>query len=224
MATGGSGVMIRWWAAVREAGCATRLAIRAAVAASAGLAGHSRRRASEYTNGTGAWPVVERYSYAWVWYGNPDAASPELVPNVPHLPIEGMPLFTQDNVVFDCIHALLPENLLDLTHCEPGTSSPAAIDTYVEPPDDVGGFVRLYGEVEFMRVAARAYLTSGVRNAPSIYPAGRDLRDVAVATARERVRRARLALDILKRVGGPPLRMSPVGGPSLPAPVRFLVP
>jgi len=75
-----------------------------------------------------------------------------------------------------------------------------------------------------MRVAPRPYLNYGVRNAPSIHQVGRHLREVAVATARERVRRARLALDILTRVGGPVLPMSPAGDPSLPVPVRFLVP
>jgi hypothetical protein len=103
-------------------------------------------------------------------------------------------------------------------------SSPAAIDMYVEAPDDIGGFVRLYDVAELIRVAAPIYLKFGLRNAPSIYPMGRHLRDVALATARERVRRARLALDILERLGGPPLPMSSVGDPSLPEPARFFVP
>jgi hypothetical protein len=45
-----------------------------------------------------------------------------------------------------------------------------------------------------------------------------------VSTARERVRRARLALDILERGGGAPLPMSPVGDPTVPVPPRFAVP
>jgi len=100
-------------------------------------------------------------------------------------------------------------------------SSPAAIDMYVEAPDDIGGFVRLYEAAELIRVAAPIYLKFGLRGAPPIYPIGRHLHDVAVATGRERVRRARLALDILEQLGGAPLAMSPVGDPSLPVPPRF---
>jgi hypothetical protein len=102
--------------------------------------------------------------------------------------------------------------------------SPATIDMYIEAPDDIGGFVRLYDTAELIRVAAPIYLKFGLRNAPSIYPVGRHLVDVAVATGRERVRRARLALDILDRLGGPPLPMSPLGHPALPAPPRFVLP
>jgi hypothetical protein len=100
-------------------------------------------------------------------------------------------------------------------------ASPAAIDMYVEAPDDIGGFVRLYDVAELIRVAAPIYLKFGLRNAPPIYPVGAHLGAVAVATGRERVRRARLALDILERLGGAPLAMSPVGDPSLPVPTRF---
>jgi hypothetical protein len=102
--------------------------------------------------------------------------------------------------------------------------SPAAMDMYVESPDDVGGFVRHYDAAELIRVAAPIYLKFGLRNAPSIYPVGRHLADIAVATGRERVRRARLALDILDRLGGAPLPMSPLGDPSLPEPPRFELP
>lgn len=112
----------------------------------------------------------------------------------------------------------------DLTVSQLGAlraASPAAIDMYVEAPDDIGGFVRLYDAAELIRVAAPIYLKFGLRNAPSIYPVGRHLRDVAVATGRERVRRARLALDVLERLGGAPLPMSPLGDHTLPQPPRF---
>jgi hypothetical protein len=100
-------------------------------------------------------------------------------------------------------------------------ASPAAIDMYVESPDDIGGFVRFYDAPELIRVAAPVYLKFGLRNAPGIYPVGAHLREVAIATSRERVRRARLTLDLLKRAGGPPLSMSPVGDATLPVPPRF---
>jgi hypothetical protein len=38
-----------------------------------------------------------------------------------------------------------------------------------------------------------------MRNAPGIYPSGRHLTDVAVTTARERVRRAAIGLAMLHR-------------------------
>jgi phenylpropionate dioxygenase-like ring-hydroxylating dioxygenase large terminal subunit len=77
-----------------------------------------RRRASDFTNGSGDYPLVERYGYAWVWYGDPADASADLVPNVPHIPVEGMPIYMQGSVVFDCSYELVCENLLDLTHAD----------------------------------------------------------------------------------------------------------
>jgi phenylpropionate dioxygenase-like ring-hydroxylating dioxygenase large terminal subunit len=62
--------------------------------------------------------MVERYGYGWVWYGDPAAASTDLVPNVPHIPVEGLPVRMQGNVVFDCSYELVCENLLDLTHAD----------------------------------------------------------------------------------------------------------
>jgi hypothetical protein len=118
----------------------------------------------------------------------------------------------------------VPSDLTIAQVAELRAASPAAIDMYVEAPDDIGGFVRLYDASELIRVAAPIYLKFGLRNAPAIYPVGGHLREVAVSSARERVRRARLALDILERGGGAPLPMSPVGDPTLPVPPRFPAP
>ncbi|MCF1592563.1 aromatic ring-hydroxylating dioxygenase subunit alpha [Streptomyces muensis] len=76
------------------------------------------RRDGEFTGGTGEYPVVERYGYAWVWYGDPEHASADLLPSVPHIPIEGMPRRFQGSIVFDCTYELICENLLDLTHAD----------------------------------------------------------------------------------------------------------
>lgn len=73
------------------------------------------------------------------------------------------------------------------------------MDVYVEVPDNVGGFVRHYEIPELVRVAAPIYLKFGLRNAPDIYPSGGHVGDLAVAMGRERVRRARLGLDLLAR-------------------------
>src|SRR5579884_3664313 len=63
------------------------------------------------------------------------------------------------------------------------------LDIYVEVPDDVGGFVRLYEIPELVRIAAPVYLKFGLRNAPNIYPVGKHLEQASLALSRERVRR-----------------------------------
>ncbi len=75
----------------------------------------------------------------------------------------------------------------------------AAIDFYVEAPDDFGGTVRYYEIAELVRVAAPIYLKFGVRNAPGIYPSGQHLESTVVALSRERVRRAAIGLGLLRR-------------------------
>lgn len=75
------------------------------------------------------------------------------------------------------------------------------LDVYVEAPDSIGGFVRLHEIPELIRVAAPVYVKFGLRNAPDLYPTGAHLEPTAVALARERVRRARLGLELLARSG-----------------------
>ena len=72
-------------------------------------------------------------------------------------------------------------------------------DIYVEAPDDFGGFVRHYEVPEMARVAAPIYVKLGLRNAPNIYPSGAHLEATAIALARERVHRAAIAVDLLRR-------------------------
>jgi hypothetical protein len=75
------------------------------------------------------------------------------------------------------------------------------IDVYVEAPDLLGGFVRLHEIPELIRVGAPVYVKFGLRNAPDIYPSGSHLEATAIALSRERVRRARLGLELLARSG-----------------------
>lgn len=77
-----------------------------------------RRRRGELTHGSGEYTTAQRYGYTWVWYGDPRNASSDLIPNVPHIPVGGMPKRFQGNVVFDCSYELIAENLLDLTHAD----------------------------------------------------------------------------------------------------------
>jgi Peptidase family U32 len=91
------------------------------------------------------------------------------------------------------------------------------IDFYIESPDNLGGFVRLYELAELIRVAAPVYAKFGLRNAPNLYPSGTHLEATAIALSRERVRRAQLALEMLERSGLP--EMSKPGAAGLAVPV-----
>ena len=91
-----------------------------------------------------------------------------------------------------------------------------ALDLYVESPDDVGGVVRHYETASFVRHLSPITLKFSVRNAPGIYPSGQHLEAVALATAVERVRRARIALDIFATEdpeGAAACSPVPTGGP-----------
>jgi hypothetical protein len=88
-------------------------------------------------------------------------------------------------------------SLAQLAALRQATAMP--FDVYVEAPDDFGGFVRHYETPEMIRVAAPIYVKLGLRNAPNIYPSGLHLEATAVATARERVHRAAIALDLVRR-------------------------
>jgi len=75
----------------------------------------------------------------------------------------------------------------------------AAIDFYVEAPDDFGGTLRYYEIADLVRVAAPIYVKFGVRNAPGLYPSGQHIESTVVALSRERVRRAAIGMAMLKR-------------------------
>jgi Peptidase family U32 len=92
------------------------------------------------------------------------------------------------------------------------------LDVYVEAPDNVGGFVRHHEIPELIRVAAPIYLKFGLRNAPDVYPAGTHLEATTVALSRERVRRARIGLELLAR-SGYQATMSELGAAGLAVPV-----
>ena len=79
-----------------------------------------RNGASSFTGGSAYYPVLERYGYVWVWYGNPDNADLELVPDVPYLPMEGvkLPRHMWGQIYFNCSYELASENLLDLVHAD----------------------------------------------------------------------------------------------------------
>src|SRR5579863_3697516 len=91
------------------------------------------------------------------------------------------------------------------------------IDFYVEAPDNIGGFVRYYEIPELIRVASPIYLKFGLRNAPDVYPCGTHIENTVVALSRERVRRARLAVETIGRFC-PEAVMSPLRAKDLGIP------
>jgi hypothetical protein len=92
------------------------------------------------------------------------------------------------------------------------------LDVYVEAPDDFGGFVRYYEVPEMVRVAAPMYVKLGLRNAPNIYPSGMHVENTAVALVRERVHRAGIAVEMIRRYT-PDAVTSPRGASDLGIPV-----
>ncbi|MCT2593116.1 hypothetical protein LHJ74_24930 [Streptomyces sp. N2-109] len=113
---------------------------------------------------------------------------------------------------------LTPDHLTEIRRV-----SRTPMDLYIEAPDDLGGYVRMYEAAELIRRGAPLYLKFGLSKSPGIYPYGAQLRDHALATARERIRRGRLVLDLLARHGADG-GMSPLGS-RLPGGLRrFPVP
>lgn len=94
------------------------------------------------------------------------------------------------------------------------------IDIYIEAPDDIGGFIRHYEIAEIIRVAAPVYIKFGLRNSPNIYPSGTHLENTSIALCKERVRRAKIGLDLLKRYG-PDYKTSEKGAEGLGVPVEI---
>jgi peptidase U32-like protein len=93
------------------------------------------------------------------------------------------------------------------------------IDFYVEAPDNIGGFVRYYEIPELVKVAAPLYLKLGLRNSPDVYPSGAHLENTVILMQKERIRRARIACDLIAR-NWPDLKMSPLASPDLGIPAE----
>lgn len=81
---------------------------------------HERRIDPAFTDADGRYPVIERYSMVWVWYGNPDNARPTLMPNIPHIAFdEGeLPGYMRGQARLHSCSELTMENLMDLTHLD----------------------------------------------------------------------------------------------------------
>lgn len=114
----------------------------------------------------------------------------------------------------------VPSDLTIAQIAELRAAADAAIDFYLEAPDDLGGFVRNFDAAELIRVGAPIYLKFGLRNAADMYPAGSHLGPLIVESARERVRRAHLCWERLAE-SGLLAAASPRASRAMPAVTRF---
>jgi hypothetical protein len=79
-------------------------------------------------------------------------------------------------------------------------ASPLPLDLYVESPDALGGVVRGNELAELVSVGAPLYAKFGLRNSRALYPAGEHLLADACSIGREKVRRAAVALEWVRRL------------------------
>lgn len=75
------------------------------------------------------------------------------------------------------------------------------LDLYVEAPDNLGGVVRGNELADLVAVASPLYVKFGLRNSRPLYPSGLHLENDAIIIAREKVRRASISMEWLKRDG-----------------------
>jgi len=105
--------------------------------------------------------------------------------------------------------------LPQLAELRAGTLLP--LDLYVESPDSLGGIVRGNELGDLVSVGAPLYAKFGLRNSRPLYPSGEHLVAEASAIAREKVRRAAVALEWLERLA-PELRQSAPGAEGIGIP------
>lgn len=92
------------------------------------------------------------------------------------------------------------------------------LDLYLEGSDGMGGTVRIAEGAELLAVGAPMYLKLGLRNAAAVYPSGVHRAEIAAAQAREKVRRAAVALEWLDHFDAPFVQ-SQAGAAGLAVPV-----
>lgn len=73
------------------------------------------------------------------------------------------------------------------------------IDLYVEAPDGLGGVVRGNEIADLIAASAPLYVKYGLRNSRPLYPSGLHLENDAAIIGREKVRRASISMEWLKR-------------------------
>lgn len=73
------------------------------------------------------------------------------------------------------------------------------IDLYLETTDNAGRIMRSHEIADFVTVGAPFYAKFGLSNAAGLYPSGRQVLEVGLASAREKVRRAAISLEWMRR-------------------------
>jgi hypothetical protein len=91
------------------------------------------------------------------------------------------------------------------------------IDLYVVAPSGMGGVVRGHETADLVTVTAPMYVKLGLRNSRPLYPSGLHLVTEASLIAQEKVHRAAVALEWIRR-SGLHLTQSPPGAPGLGVP------
>jgi hypothetical protein len=111
----------------------------------------------------------------------------------------------------------VPSDMTLAQLAEMRAASSLPIDLYVEAPDGLGGVVRGNELADLVAVGAPLYAKFGLRNARGLYPSGVHLVGDACAIAREKVHRAAISLEWLRRLA-PQLVQSGPGAPGLGVP------
>jgi hypothetical protein len=83
------------------------------------------------------------------------------------------------------------------------------IDLYVEAPDGLGGVVRGHESADLIAVAAPLYVKLGLRNSRPLYPSGVHIVGDAAAIGREKVHRASVTLEWIRRSGAELIQSGP---------------
>jgi hypothetical protein len=111
----------------------------------------------------------------------------------------------------------VPSDMTLVQLAEMRATSTLPIDLYVESPDALGGVVRGHEITDLVAAGAPLYAKFGLRNSRALYPSGAHLVDDACAIAREKVHRAAVSLEWLRRLS-PQLVQSEPGAPGLGVP------
>ena len=116
----------------------------------------------------------------------------------------------------------VPSDLTAAQLAELRAATSLPIDLYVEAPSSMGGVVRGHEAADLVAAAAPMYVKFGLRNSRPLYPSGLHLVGEAVAIAREKVHRARVALEWMDLAGLELVQSAP-GAPGLGIPERRLM-
>ena len=117
----------------------------------------------------------------------------------------------------------VPSDVTLIELAEMRAAAAVPIDLYLESPDGLGGVVRGNEIADLVAVGAPLYAKFGLRNSRGLYPAGDHLLADACAIGREKVRRAAVACEWLRRLD-PSLVQSLPGAEGLYVPAATVRP